>query len=481
MKITGVQTGSQAEELGIRAGDMLEMINEHPVRDVLDVWFWMADEEAVLELRRDGESFQVRIEDGEEGDLGLEFEEMTIRGCGNRCVFCFVDQLPPGMRPALYIKDEDVRLSFLHGSYVTLSDVSEEDIQRIVQQRLSPLYVSVHATDAEVRRTILGRRSGGDVLAVMRRLSEAGIWMHTQIVLCPGLNDGDCLERTVRDLSELFPQVQSIAVVPVGLTRYREGRHSLKPLGAPEARECIGQVEKWQETFLTRCETRLIYAADECYLRAGLDVPDADSYEDFPQIENGVGLVRQFLDAFETEAGRLPKRLAEPFRLTLVTGTSSEGFLRKMGERLEQVGGLSAQVVAVKNRFFGESITVSGLLTGEDIVEALREESDGSAVLLPPNCINDDGLLLDNQTPEQIAEVLGVPVHVGSYDLVESVLNVMSEAQGRAETGEREKMRVFCRRSGNESTSLRFLGENQRVFPMENQRFLLMGNQELLP
>jgi putative radical SAM enzyme (TIGR03279 family) len=429
MKVIAVQTGSPAEGLGILVGDDLERINGHPARDVLDVWFWMADEGAILELRRDGEVFEVRIEEAEDRDLGLEFEEMTIRRCGNRCVFCFVDQLPSGMRPALYVKDEDIRLSFLHGSYVTLADVSGEDIERIVEQRLSPMYISVHATDPKVRGRLLGRRGGGDVLPTMRRLSEAGIWMHTQIVLCPGINDGSELERTVRDVSAFFPQVRSIAVVPVGLKRHRDGLAPLNPVGRAEARRCIEQVTEWQEKFLNRFGERLVYAADECYLAAGLEIPEAEDYEDFPQIENGVGMVRQFLDAFEAAEQRLPKRLKEQLSLTLVTGTSSEGFLRRMVERLEEVDGLSVRLVAVKNRFFGASITVSGLLTGQDILSALEQETVGDAALLPPNCINEDGFFLDDQTPEQIAQVLSVPVQVGSYDLVEGVLNLMSNEQ----------------------------------------------------
>ncbi|MCK5119051.1 MAG: DUF512 domain-containing protein [Candidatus Latescibacteria bacterium] len=429
MKIIGVQTGSPAEQLGIRVGDSLERINGHPARDVLDVWFRMADESAILELRRDGEVFEVRIEEAEDRDLGLGFEEMTIRRCGNRCVFCFVDQLPPGMRPALYVKDEDVRLSFLHGGYVTLSDVSGEDIERIVEQRLSPLYISVHATDPQVRKRLLGRRGGVEVLATMQRLAAARIWMHTQIVLCPGINDGPELERTVRGLSDLFPHVRSIAVVPVGLTRHRDGLAPLKPVGRAEARRCIEQVTEWQEALLNRFGERLVYAADECYLAAGLEIPSAEDYEDFPQIENGVGMVRQFLDAFVAEEKRLPKGLKERLSLTLVTGRSAEGFLRRIVARLEQMRGLSVRVVAVKNRFFGESITVSGLLTGQDILVALERETVGDAVLLPPNCVNEDGLLLDDQTPEEMGQALGVPVEVGSYDLVESVLSLMSNEE----------------------------------------------------
>ena len=432
MKVIGVQEGSPAAQLGIWVGDDLEAINGHPVRDLLDLWFWMEDEAGMLEIRRDGEVFQIQVEEVEGRDLGLAFEEMRIRRCGNRCVFCFVDQLPPGMRPALYVKDEDVRLSFLHGSYITLTDLSSDDMQRIVEQRFSPLYISVHATDPRVRRAMLGRRSGGDVLTPMRRLAEAGIAMHTQIVLCPGINDGAQLERTVRDLSGLFPSaslrtspgVQSIAVVPVGLTRYREGLHPLRSVGRAEARRCIEQVTGWQEDFLDRFGKRLVYAADECYLTAELEIPEAETYEELPQIENGVGMVRRFVDAFEAEEGRLPSRLVKRLRLTLVTGKAAEEFLRRMVRRLEEVDGLSVRLVAVENRFFGESITVSGLLTGRDILATLEREACGDGVLLPPNCVNEDGLLLDDRTPEEMAEVLGVPVEVGSYDLVESVLRI---------------------------------------------------------
>jgi len=360
MKVIGVQEGSPAAGFGIRIGDALEAINGHPVRDLLDYWFWMDDEGGVLELRRDGKMFRIQVEEPEGRDVGLEFEEMTIRRCGNRCVFCFVDQLPPGMRPALYVKDEDVRLSFLYGSYITLTDLSSEDIQRIVAQRLGPLYISVHATDPRVRSAMLGRRSSADVLATMRRLAEAGIAMHTQIVLCPGINDGAQLERTVQDLSGLFPEVRSIAIVPVGLTRYREGLVPLRPVGRVGARRCIEQVVGWQEEFLSRFGTRLVYAADECYLTARLEIPEAEAYEDFPQIENGVGMVRQFLDAFEAEEGRLPNWLREPLRLTLVTGRSAEGFLRRMAERLEKVDRLSVRLVGVENRFFGDSVRFGG-------------------------------------------------------------------------------------------------------------------------
>ena len=429
MDILAVEPGSLAESAGIRAGDVLERINGQPVEDVLDYMFWGHEEALDVVVRRDGVRRHVRLDNPEQEGLGLSLEELEVRRCRSRCIFCFVDQLPQGLRASLYVKDEDYRLSFLHGSYVTLTDLTAGDVERIGRYGLSPLYVSVHASDPVLRGRMLGREGPSDVLGQMGRLAEAGIRMHGQIVLCPGINDGAQLGRTLGELSRLAAHVRSVAVVPVGLTRFREDLAALEPVTCEEARRLATGWAARQAGYQETLGTRWAYLADEFYLLGGVPIPEADAYEDFPQMENGVGMTRAFLDAFAQGWRTLPKALGSPRRVVLVTGTLAAGVVGEMAARLREIRGLEAEVLVVENGLLGERVTVSGLLAGADIARALSAHAAAclpdTCVILPPNCVNDEGRFLDNLTLAQVQGMFPGRVTVGTYDLVETLREVL--------------------------------------------------------
>ncbi len=413
--VATVQPRTPAAAAGLRPGDRLLTINGAALRDAIDFHFHGGEERLRIALERAGRARSaVLVRQGP--TLGLELEPprpSEISTCANKCVFCFIHQLPRGMRKSLYVKDDDFRLSFLHGNYVTLTDLEEAELARIEAQRLSPLYVSVHATDPELRHRLLGQpRLKRDLLPVMERLGRAGIAMHAQIVLCPDWNDGAHLERSVRDLGRLHPAVQTTAVVPVGLTRHRERLPQLRTLTADEARATVAAIDGWQYQFLAALETRFVFAADELYLQAGLPPPPARAYEGFAIVEDGVGLVRRFVDGFARAAARLPRRLARPRAVTVVTG---EMFAPRLAALLRQVrvAGLTATVVPIANEWFGTGIGVAGLLTGRDIERQLSGRALGDEVLVPAVAVRDgEGVFLDDVTPADLATALGAPVTV---------------------------------------------------------------------
>jgi len=422
LKIIAVEDDSPAAGQGVKPGDKIVAVNGSSVNDQLDLLFFSADDEVRMTVQRGTYEF-IAVFDGEDGgDFGFELEPMSFRLCGNNCVFCFIDQNPPGMRKEIYVKDEDFRLSFLHGSYVTLTNLTENDMARIVRQRLSPLYVSVHATDAAARLTLLGLRRDDNLLEKMDRLLTAGIVLHCQIVVCPGINDGDVLAHTIHDLRRRYPGVSSVAVVPVGLTRHRENLYPLRPVDAETARHTIKTVDALHDEYARETGEGFVYCADEWYLRAGMTVPETAYYDDFPQIENGVGMVRDFIEA----AGGLERRAREgrirKGAYVLVTGVSMADYIGDFARRLSQLPGVSARAVAVENEFYGASVTVSGLLTGGDIRRALEDIGRDEIVVLPPNCLNTDGLFLDGESPETLAQALGVRVVQGEYDPVVTVV-----------------------------------------------------------
>jgi len=417
MRIISVHRGSQAEHAGLRPGDRIAEINGGPARDHIDMLFYGAEDEVRLKIHRGTYEFLVSL-DGND-DFGIELEPMKIRRCGNKCIFCFIDQNPPGMRKEIYVKDEDYRLSFLHGSYVTLSNLRESDLERIVAQRLSPLYVSMHATDTETRRKMLGAGREDASLSNMDRLLDAGIRMHCQIVVCPGLNDGDILEKTIGDLRKRYPGIVSVAVVPVGLTRHREGLPSLRAVDGRWARGTIGLVDTMHSRYREETGDGFVYCADEWYIRAGMDIPVSSYYDDFPQLENGVGMVRDFLDSVSDIAERLAGRPRREGKFVFVTGTSMSRFMEDAAREISRVPGIEVRTVTVSNRFYGDSVTVSGLLTGRDISDALRDVRRDETVVLPPNCLNVSGLFLDDMTPGEVSAELGVEVIVGDYDPAE--------------------------------------------------------------
>lgn len=400
--IAAVAPGSLGERAGLRAGDELLTINGRRLRDAIDVRYYASDERLVLGVRRGGETLSVEIERRYGEPLGLAFSTPTFDGvhrCNNRCSFCFVAQLPPGLRPSLYVRDDDYRLSFLSGSYITLTNLGEEDWARIGEQRLSPLYVSVHATEPGLRRRMLGNPAAPDVMDQLRRLRKLGIDVHTQIVVVPGVNDGRHLDRSIGDLAELHPAVRSISVVPVGLTRFHRGPCRVHT--EPEMRVVLDQVHEWQGRLRERLGLGFAYLADEWYLRLGEEPPAWEAYDGLDLTENGVGLARRFLDGVELE-----RVSGEP--RTLVTGTLFAPLLRS------RVSGSATEVVPVVNRFFGEMVTVAGLLTGRDVIAALRGRALNETVVLPPAMFGGpQGQTLDGMRPHQVGEALGREIVVG--------------------------------------------------------------------
>jgi len=416
--VARVAARGAAERAGLRAGDRILAINGEPLRDVIDFHFHAGEERLRLGVEREGRAHTLHLVRRPAG-LGLELEPprpAEIATCANKCVFCFIHQLPKGMRKSLYVKDDDFRLSFLHGNYITLTDLEEAELERIEAQRLSPLYVSVHATDPDLRHALLGQpRVRRELLPVMERLAKAGIAMHAQIVLCPGRNDGAQLERTVHELARLHPAVPTVAVVPVGLTRHRERLPDLRAVTLEEAAVLVRTIEEWQGAFQVSLGTRFVWAADELYLKSGLPLPPARAYEGFAVAEDGIGLVRRFEDAFARAIARPPAPLGRPRRVTVVTGQMFAPRMRALLDRV-RVDGLTVSLAPIANDFFGRGIGVAGLLTGRDIQIQLAQAACGTGelgdeVLLPAVTLRDGaGVFLDDLTPADLSTALGVPV-----------------------------------------------------------------------
>lgn len=426
--IERVLAGSIAKEMEIEPGDRLTAVNGHPLRDIIDYNFFSAEEELTLEIvKEDGEVWEVEIEREADEPLGLIFPAPVPFKCGNKCVFCFVHQLPPGLRSPLYVKDEDYRLSFLYGNYVTLANIGREEITRIREQRLSPLYISVHATDAPLREKLLGKKGIIPVMEIMEELAASRITMHTQVVLCPGLNDGEALERTVADLVRLHPWVSSLAVVPVGLTRHRRGLPSLKPVTKEYAAAFIAAWEARASSLAKRLGGPFLFLADEFYIKAGIPFPRLDTYGDLPQLENGVGMVPLFLEQ-AAEVLEQAERL-KPGTVTVVTGASPYRFLAAFLKDLGRKTGVVLRPVAVRNLLFGASVTVTGLVSGRDIVAALKGKDLGDTVLIPDVMLKEgEGLFLDDMSVEDLAEALNMRVVVaeatpqGIYAAIKEIL-----------------------------------------------------------
>lgn len=382
-----------------------------------------------IHLRRaGGDETTVFIDKPIDRQLGVELVPDKIRICRADCDFCFIRQQPKGrMRRALYIKDDDYRLSFLHGNFITLTNLTPRDYDRIFEQRLSPLYVSVHATDDTVRRRHLSAPFAPPILDDLNQLMAKDIAVHTQNVIVPDVNDGKVLDQTLEDLANLFPGVLSIGVVPVGLTRYRKRLPELRLNTVEEGRRLLSQVEEARQRCLSRFDDPLVYAADELFILAGEPIPPSDYYLDFPQLENGIGLVRLFLDKFEREFDQLPKSLPSPRHYTLITGKSAAPYLQDLATQItEAVENLSLSVLAVPSEFWGKMVTVSGLLTGSDIVTGLRAEGiSRGEVILPPDCLNSEELFLDDLTPAAVSEAMGYRLHQSSYSLVETLVSIL--------------------------------------------------------
>ncbi len=430
VKISSVTKGSPAYRYGIREGDVLISLNGHSVKDVLDYMYYAAETTVRIEYEREGVRDTVVVEKDEYDDLGLEFETFLMdnkQSCSNKCVFCFIDQMPPGMRETLYFKDDDARLSFLQGNYVTLTNMSQSDIDRIIQMKLN-INVSVHTTNPELRVKMMHNRFAGEKLKYIYQLAENGIKLNCQIVCCPGLNDGDELRRSLRDLGSLMPNITSMAVVPVGVTKYRQGLYPLTTFTKEGAAETVDIIESFQREFLEKYGTRTVFPSDELYLTAGRELPPAEAYEDYPQYENGVGMLRSLIDEFE-QALELAEWDGTPRHVSMATGYLAYDTINSLAKSAEaRFPGLECDVYRIRNDFFGETITVSGLITGQDLIAQLRGKELGSELLISSAMVRRDSeVFLDDLTITDAEEALGVKVRTtdrDGFELLDAILGV---------------------------------------------------------
>ncbi|ADL07739.1 DUF512 domain-containing protein [Thermosediminibacter oceani] len=429
--IKRVKRGSLAEEAGLKKGDEILMINGENLKDILDYKFLSTDETLRLHVRsKEGRIRILTVEKDFDEDLGIEFENPLIDGirrCKNRCIFCFVDQMPEGLRPSLYVKDDDYRLSILEGTFITLTNLTTEDLNRIVSMKLSPLYISVHATSGAVRKFMLKNPAAANIMETLKYLKENGIFFHCQIVLCPGVNDKEVLDRTLNDLISLQPSVLSVAVVPVGVTKYRDGLYPLRRFTREEAEEIIDRVESLQRENLRRFGTRLVFLADEFYEIAKRDFPPFESYEDFPQWENGVGMVALLKKQLEEYIERVPTELPKSRRVVIATGVSAFRFLQEALLPLRKIKNLDFEIRPIKNNFFGESVTVAGLITGRDLIDQLKDLGQKDALLLPEVMLKDRKVFLDGFTVRDVERSLGtwvVVVGIDGKDFLEKLTGI---------------------------------------------------------
>ena len=411
--IAKIEPGGLAARLGLQAGERILEMNGVALNDEIDFGAQISEERLLLRiLGKDGVERQVAGEREYGISFGAEFEARQPKRCHNNCVFCFVYQHPKGVRRELLIKDDDYVFSFVHGNFITLTNLSEADFQRILDERLSPLYVSVHATDPDVRIRLMKNPKSGQILQQIDRLAAAGIDLHTQLVVCPGINDGAVLTRSIEELGERHPRVKTIAVVPVGLTKHRARLPDLRPFAPEDARASLEIVHRHQAIFRKRWKSRVVFAADEMYVLAGEPVPAARAYEGFPQLENGIGMLRATIDQWMDGKEEIRARNGSRERVIVVTGTSAAPTLeRLLSDR--PPGSVDASVCVVTNDYFGDSVTVSGLLVGADIERALVAHGPADRVLLPPNCLKEREIFLDDRTRSDLEQRLGVPVQIG--------------------------------------------------------------------
>lgn len=427
--IAYVEPGSLAEEAGIAEGDKLISINGSKIHDILEYRYLISETEVELEvLKLNGDTEIITIENDYE-DLGIDFKKELIKepqSCKNKCIFCFIDQLPRGMRETVYFKDDDTRLSFLQGNYVTLTNLSEEDIDRLIKMHVSPMNISVHTTNPELRVKMLKNPNAAKIYDIMKKFAENGIYMNCQIVLCPGYNDGAELDRTIGDMAALYPYVASCSVVPVGLTRYREGLCKLTAFTPETALSAVRQIEMHQQTFKKEYGMNMVYASDEFYIKANLPLPKAEEYDGFPQIENGVGLISSMQEEFD-EAVKLVENKKYNRNVAIATGEIAAGFIKSLADKLMSVcRGVTITVYPVKNDFFGGGVNVSGLVTAGDIIRTLENEPMYDELLIP-DCMLRDGedIFLDDITLCELEQRLGMtvtPTPNDGYMFIESIL-----------------------------------------------------------
>ncbi|MBD5145128.1 MAG: DUF512 domain-containing protein [Ruminococcus sp.] len=420
VEIRSVVKGSPVSGLDVRAGDVLISVNGHDISDVLDYMYYSAEIEVELLIERCGSRHTVSVTKSEYDDLGLEFDTFLMdkkQSCCNKCIFCFIDQMPPNMRETLYFKDDDARLSFLQGNYVTLTNLSQKDIDRIIQMKLS-INISVHTTNPELRCKMMNNRFAGEKLDYLRQFADAGISMNCQIVLCPDINDGAELERTLTDLGNLMPNIQSVAVVPVGLTKFREGLYPLKLFDKEGAAKTLDLIEKFQREFLEKYDTRLVFPADEFYITAERPLPPGEAYEEYSQYENGVGMLRSLMDEFERACDMAEEDDIKPCSTSVVTGELAYKYICGLVENAaKKWHTINCRVYKIRNDFFGETITVTGLITGQDLIAQLKGKPLGDTLLLSANMIRrDDMVFLDDITVADVERELGVSVRIVEND-----------------------------------------------------------------
>ncbi len=414
--ISKVYPETIAWEIGLETGDKIIAINQTPLRDLIDLEFLWADQEIelLIEKNKTGQEETIFIEKDYDEILGVEFTSAVfdgIRHCKNNCLFCFVDQMAPGMRPSLYQKDDDYRLSFLQGSFITMTNLTEADKERIKEQRLSPLYVSVHSADPDNRKMLLKNPISSRIIEDLEELAEAGIEFHTQIVLCKSINDGAFLDYSIKKLESLGQAILSLAVVPVGITKFRKDQETFPDFTIEESREIIKSVEGWQKKIKQERGYNFVYLADEFYVKAKEDFPPTEAYDDFPQLENGVGLARIFIDDYLAEKDSLPKKVAEKVQKVLVCGRSPESFLKEIVDKLNETENMDLELRPLTNEFFGPRVTVTGLLTGQDLLAGLSDLAPGTQVLIPDIMLRDghevflDGKNLNELTEESALKI----------------------------------------------------------------------------
>lgn len=426
--IIKIEKDSIAEEIGINKGDLLISINGEPVNDVFDYRYLINDEYIeMLLITPQGEEYIAEIEKEFDEDIGIVFESGLMdeaKSCRNKCIFCFIDQLPKGMRKTLYFKDDDTRLSFLQGNYVTLTNMSDKDINHIIFYHLSPINISIHTTDLELRKKMLNNKNADKILDIMKRLADANIEMNLQVVLCKGYNDNEILDKTINDCASFYPYAHSMSIVPIGLTKYREGLCNIEPFNKEDSCNIINQIESWQNKFLKKFKTRFVFIADEFYLKAQKKPPKVESYEDFAQFENGVGMISLLEYEFKKYLNESKFKIDRKKTISIATGFAAYELISNLSQLvMEKYNNIKINVYKIKNNFFGEMITVAGLLTGIDIINQLKGKDLGEYLILPDALLkNDTNILLDDLSIIDIENELNIKIKI-AYNSGKSLLN----------------------------------------------------------
>ncbi len=439
--VKSVDKRSRGDRAGILAGDILISINGHEINDVLDYGFYLAERGIKVTVRRSDREKTFKIKKDVYDDIGLNFETALMdkkHRCENGCIFCFIDQNPKGMRPTVYFKDDDSRLSFIHGNYITLTNLTDADIDRIIEMHISPINISVHTTDPELRVKMMKNKRAGDVLRYIKRLSDGGCELHCQIVLCKGENDGDALKKTMTDLSYFYPSITSVSIVPAGLTAHREGLYHLEPFTADESADIVKLIELYGDMCLEKYGSRIFYASDELYIKAGLALPSDEFYGGYEQLDNGVGLVTLFLTELDAELDGIELYdydKSSPRRVSIATGEAAYPYIKLAAEKLSAAcPNVECSVYAVKNEFFGGEVNVAGLLTGVDMATALKGVPLGDELLIPISSLRSEGdLFLCDHSPEWLSEQLGVKVTPAGNDAADFIAAVLGCEKPEAE------------------------------------------------